>query len=203
MDFIFDPSLVLYLPLYELDGASFMSKDTYGQVCTVTGALWRPNGRYFDGTDDYITLPSIAYGTCFSVIAWVNVDDLTEHRQWLGLDIYIALWISTTGYIQINIGDGAWGNNFNSDVGEAVVHTWYHLVGTYDGARTELFKNGEHLGGAANTKNVGSRVCEVGRNAGLGTNPFSGLIGEVLVYNRALTALEIQHNYLATKWRYR
>ena len=54
MDFIFDPSLALYLPLYELDGASFMSKDAYGHSCTAIGALWRPNGRWLDGINDYI-----------------------------------------------------------------------------------------------------------------------------------------------------
>ena len=30
-----------------------------------------------------------------------------------------------------------------------------------------------------------------------------GIIGEIRIYNRALTPGEIQHNYLATKWRYR
>ena len=29
-----------------------------------------------------------------------------------------------------------------------------------------------------------------------------GLIGEVRIYRRALTPTEVQHNYLATKWRY-
>jgi len=51
MDFIFDPSLVLCLPLYERDGSSFPSRDTYGHLCTVTGALWRENGHYFGGLD--------------------------------------------------------------------------------------------------------------------------------------------------------
>ena len=54
MNFIFDPSLVLYLPLHQRDGSSFMSKDAYGHVCTVTGAVWTPEGRLFDGVDDYI-----------------------------------------------------------------------------------------------------------------------------------------------------
>ena len=56
MDFIFDPSLVLYLPLYQPDGASFASRDAYGHLCTVTGALWTPQGRTFDGADDIIDL---------------------------------------------------------------------------------------------------------------------------------------------------
>ena len=60
MNFIYDPSLVLYLPFYQLDGASFMSKDKHGYPCTVTGALWRPDGHYFDGTDDKIVVPDAA-----------------------------------------------------------------------------------------------------------------------------------------------
>ncbi|MDO8687497.1 MAG: hypothetical protein Q7K41_02790, partial [Dehalococcoidales bacterium] len=54
MDFIFDPSLVLYLPLYEPDSSSLMSKDAYGHLAAVTGATWGTLGRTFDGSDDQI-----------------------------------------------------------------------------------------------------------------------------------------------------
>ena len=47
--FKLDPSLVLYLPLYELDGSSFRSRDAYGHLATVTGALWTPQGRTLMG----------------------------------------------------------------------------------------------------------------------------------------------------------
>jgi len=50
-DFIFDPSLVLYLPLYQLDGWAFMSRDAYGHLCSVTGAKWTPQGRDLDEQD--------------------------------------------------------------------------------------------------------------------------------------------------------
>src|SRR3972149_6505876 len=52
--FQYDPSCVLYLPLYELDGASFASRDAYGHLCTVTGATWGLQGRTFNGTSDWI-----------------------------------------------------------------------------------------------------------------------------------------------------
>ena len=52
--FISDPSLVLYLPLYQLDGTAITSKDAYGHLCSVTGVTWRPDGRCFDGVDDEI-----------------------------------------------------------------------------------------------------------------------------------------------------
>lgn len=60
-DFILDPSCILYLPLWKKDGAQFMSDDMYGHLCTVTGALWTPQGRYFDGVDDKIALASFGF----------------------------------------------------------------------------------------------------------------------------------------------
>jgi len=61
MNFVFDPSLELYLPLYELDGSSFMSKDACGHICLVTGALWGSQGRTFDGGDDYIDITTTSW----------------------------------------------------------------------------------------------------------------------------------------------
>lgn len=36
------------------DGQSFMSRDVYGHLCTVHGAVWYADGAYCDGSDDYI-----------------------------------------------------------------------------------------------------------------------------------------------------
>ena len=80
MNFIFDPSLVLYLPLYQLDGASFVSKDAHGHLCSVTGALWRPNGRWFDGTDDTIAADSVASAGFFGGASFQHED----HCRWHG-----------------------------------------------------------------------------------------------------------------------
>jgi hypothetical protein len=51
-----DPGLVFHLPLFEKDGASFMSKDARGQLCTANGTVWRVEGRYFNGADNFISL---------------------------------------------------------------------------------------------------------------------------------------------------
>ena len=69
-----DPSLRLYLPLYELDGQSFRSRDAYGHLCTVTGAKRGFNWWEFDGVDDVITIPhsSAHLFSNVTVIAWVN-----------------------------------------------------------------------------------------------------------------------------------
>ncbi len=54
MEWRFDPDLALYLPLYELDGGSFVSCDARGHIITRTGATWRAQGHNFDGTDDWL-----------------------------------------------------------------------------------------------------------------------------------------------------
>jgi len=49
---------------------------------------------------------------------------------------------------------------------------------------------------------AGSQNFTIGLLAGGNTNDFTGTIGEVQVYSRVLTPLEIHQNYLVTKWRY-
>ncbi len=75
MNFIFDPSLALYLPLYKRDGTSFMSDEAYGHLATVTGAIWTPQGRYFDGVDDYLRIPdapSLDLTGEMTILAWMK-----------------------------------------------------------------------------------------------------------------------------------
>ena len=87
MNFVFDPSLVLYLPLYEMDGASFASRDAYGHRCTVTGALWRPNGRYFDAVNDGIncgTGSNLNLGNTmdkYTMTAWIKTSYAADEGE--------------------------------------------------------------------------------------------------------------------------
>jgi hypothetical protein len=44
-------------------------------------------------------------------------------------------------------------------------------------------------------------IATIGCQFGGGQYAY-GVIGEVFIYSRALTIQEVQHKYLATKWRY-
>ena len=223
MDFVFDPSLVLYLPLYQLDGASFMSKGKHGHLCTVTGALWRPSGRYFDGTDDKIdcgssaVLKGLGVGADFTV-EWYGYSGynwggkvergLAGNRiRNSGTDpgILIIVEDATTGTLRIEISDGAtdeklnWANIF-------AVNTWEHIVITYDESTDtmEAFVNAATQGTNVFSQKIATagRVWLVGE-AFTGDRYYVGRIGEMRIYTRLLSPPEILHNYLATKWRYR
>ena len=211
IDFIFDPSLVLYLPLHQLDGASFMSKDAYGHLCSVTGALWTPNGREFDASDDKITVPDhsvLDIADDLTVEGWVQIFNTGRNNSILGK--------ATTVWSQVSYTLQIWDNeqpvfNLSSDGGlpsslagtVISVDTWYHLCGTFKRPTRNIFVNGQLKNNDTwdNDIHVGTADLYIGKYAGNSVT-LDGMIGEVRIYNRALTPLEIQHNYLATKWRY-
>ena len=213
MNFIFDPSLVLYVPLYKLDGVSFASRDAYGHLCTVTGALWRTNGRYFDGSDDKIncgvitTIPTAN----MTVEAWVksiSPDTAKRNAVWqikadANNQVYLACPYLTTNEIHLyaTVNGGA------QNVGKVadLPSDMSHVVCQFVGASWSFYLNGMYINSwskASLADLVGALTLYIGSHTD-STNQFGGLIGEVRIYNRVLSILEIQHNYLATKWRYR
>ncbi len=211
-DFIFDPSLVLYLPLYKLDGASFMSKDAYGHLCTVTGALWTPRGRDFDGTDDYILVPhtdSIAITDILTILAWVKTSR-TAHMIIVGKDYreYEIGLVQTSTRIQVYYGDGTSNQPVALDNTPDIWDDNFHHIGVVirkDGAGCDSIIDGNFIESVTSGALTGSgtRNVYIGLRSSDQSINFLGTIGEVMIYNRALTPLEIQRNYLATKWRYR
>ena len=215
-DYIKDPSLVLDLPLYRLDGSKFTSADKHGHLCTNTGAPWRLDGRLFDG-DDVITIPNTASlnitGTV-TVEAWIKSD--------VGQATSRSIVIQTGGspfYFYglrfVQTGEPAKQKyRFTAVIGgvSKVIHaddeypanTWTHLLGLYDGAELALYvdvvKQAE-TAAVVGAMGVGNNDFTIG--AWQTSEFFEGTIGEVRIYNRALSILEIRRNHLATKWRYR
>lgn len=212
MDFIFDPSLVLYLPLYKLDGASFMSKDKHGHLCTVTGALWTPHGRSFDGVDDYVNCgsnESLDITGVITIEAWIKPSDVDTEQYFIRHGVYGV----STGYLLGTSGkrlQGTFGNGTSGLLKRSAANSiptvdiWYHAVVTLNSIKVHYYVNGvpkDHdsdFDGTFDGSNAEPLYIVY-----YPSYYFSGLIGEVRIYNRALTQLEIQHNYLATKWRYK
>jgi len=218
MDFISDPSLVLYLPLHELDGASFISKDKHGHVCTVTGGLWTPQGRRFDGSDDKIycgdidALDGLSQITVECYAKWGGaLGGLTaaDGIVWKGMVFAVGGgWTASKARAYIVHGGGTWKDSGDSTTGIDDLN-WHHLVGVYDGTYLRIYVDGLQ----ENLANIGSVTMDssdknvaiaVNNNNESALNNFwNGLVGEVRIYRRALTPKEVEHNYLATKWRYR
>jgi len=77
------------------------------------------------------------------------------------------------------------------------LNNWYHFVLTYDGSLIEGYVNGEFKESKPQTGNVRSSSSLYPNLIGQYTSSywFRGLIDEVRIYNRSLTAFEIQKRY--------
>jgi hypothetical protein len=93
----------------------------------------------------------------------------------------------------------------NPDGVQLIVDSWYRLVVVMDSGSLSFFLNGslyqnmgvqspiaDHIGSALH---IGGLMFSSNYN-------LKGLVSNVNIYNRALSATEIQNNYLATKGRY-
>ncbi len=72
-------------------------------------------------------------------------------------------------------------------------NTWAHLASTYDGANLRLYVNGSLVKttAATGTITVSTGALRIGANSIWTDEAFQGLIDEVRIYNRALTASEL------------
>jgi YD repeat-containing protein len=188
------------------EGSGVQVTDASGQgnTGTISSATWNSAGKFgaalsFDGTTSWVTVAdaaSLDLTTGMTIEAWVNPSAgtgwrtvvLKEDSAGLAYSLYSANnasrpagYVHTTGDIGVN-GTSA-----------AALNTWTHLAVTFDGATLRLFANGVQVstlavGAAAIATNGALRI---GGNSVWGEY-FKGLIDEVRIYNRALSAAEIQ-----------
>ncbi len=207
-----DPSCVLYLPLYDLDGVAFQSREHYGRLCTPSGAFWTPQGWSFDATNDYITLTAIqpmpivgtisiwAYkanwaggGTRILFNVGATDNQLLLYRVY---DNTARLLITTATVDQVDINSGAL-----SGAG------WKYFEVLYGLNNTSLFINQIQIGSTDTVCTMptfaAGWVTRLGNSYAATTSPFDGIIGEIIIHGRQLTLPERTNQYLATSWRYK
>ena len=205
----FDPSCKLFLPLKDLDGDSFMSKDVYGHVCTRYGdAHWTPQGWLFDGDGDNIncgTASALNPITEHTLEAWINPNDASGLAAILGkLKFAIHSWglYQDSGKFLFQFrGDGT-GVDVHAD-STYTVGNWYHVVAT----RRNNLTNNLYIDGIVqvNEKNSSESPLTATNAFKIGTLTsdlaffFTGLIGAVLIHSRALTPHEIQRHHIVGK----
>lgn len=225
--FIYDPNLILYLPLHQLDGVSFADRSAYGHLATATGALWALQGRSFDGSDDVINCGSAdildtAFGGdttgAYTYEWWAKHTTWTGDRGLLnkGNDpVFWGIWThELTGnrlYWAIKVVNGTSNLLFVNWVISENTTAFNHFVLVGSGraaAGWTLYVNGVAKTMTIDTNTLSGNVANAAANlfapgrAWGNADYFHGILGELRVYNRALTLAEVWHNYLATKWRY-
>ena len=215
--FTLDPNLVLYLPLYQLDGSKFISQDAYGHECTATGTVWRFNGRYFDGVDDKINCGSAASlnpTTGLTILAWLNPTSFSaEHRHIMSRDanplrVFRFIVAGATGLLNFAFSPFAAEDGLQATT-TCTAGAWQLVGVTYkwitDGtSEIRLYLNDSEI---KNKTTAGGPIPEATTNNLIGltagnAEDFLGAFGEVWMYNTPLSTIEIVHIYNSTKWRY-
>jgi hypothetical protein len=145
---------------------------------------------------------SLDVTTAVSVEAWVYWDGTSTDDGILGKwgdtssDRCYMLYVSTSTEVRIFI-------NSESILYNSMTTGWHHIVGTYDKAELKLFINGVRE--SISTSFTGDiqtsdKPIEIGQyRYGLGTRKHTNQIAQPRIYNRALTAEEVQRNYNAGK----
>ncbi len=217
-DFIYDPSLMLYLPLGELDGASFMSKDAYGYLCTATGATWRPDGRYFDRVDDIIDCGDKTqwnFGAdSFSIEIYIKPEGTSFRRETIlviqstNSDNEIWIGYGTTAWaddgtkitLSVNYDGATWG--FDAIGATSVNDAYHHILLRKVGTSWKLYLNLIEEISQTYDFSPSNGTLNLGNNWN-NDRDFRGTIGMVKINRPAITLLEAQRNYLSTKGRWK
>jgi hypothetical protein len=171
--------------------------------------------RFSKSSSQYATSTNIGSISNWTAEAWVRFNSSLTNQvamvignQYNGTNA-INFTIGTNGAptswnIQAGFFDGSWRNTTGF---APALNTWYHIVGTYDGATIRQYVNGNASGGTltyVGTPTTGGEIRMMRRwdDAVSSGNLFDGDLAITRVYNRALTASEVLQNYNAQKSRY-
>ena len=187
----------------EPSGSTAVDSAGSADTGTLNGASRVAAGRFgaalsFDGNDrvDVADSASLDLSTAMTLEAWVKPNSVSDWRTVVfkerpGSMAYTLYGADDAGRPMVEINAGAAMRDVRG-TSPAPTGAWMHLATTYDGATLRLYVGGVQVGSRAVTGQIGisSGALRIGGNTIWGEY-FDGLIDEVRVYNRALTAAEI------------
>jgi prepilin-type N-terminal cleavage/methylation domain-containing protein len=207
--------LVGYWNFEEGAGSSTVDQSGNGNAGVWSGSTpYYTSGRVgsyagqFNGTDDVVTVSSsntLNITQAVTIAGWVywrGMPDTAIHRivdkntKNYTLAIYGSNNATNPDKLIFAINNFTIGAYATFPVS---TNNWYYVVGTYDGTAARLYINGSFNSQGAGIANIQTSALPLTIGwAGTGIN-FNGLIDDVRIYNRALSAAEIQALYNAEK----
>ncbi len=178
-----------------------------GNLINGVGFTSSNNGLFsFDGTNDYIEIPTLNINSSFSI------------------DLYCyALNLSSTYVIAGKYGGGAYdfwlgitGSKFRFSISmpnkiepqtlTILANTWYHISAVYNASSitASIYLNGvlaQTLSGSSVFQNPPGNYA-IGAFGAAGSYYFPGYVASHKFYNRALSATEIKQNFNANRDRF-
>jgi hypothetical protein len=196
----------------EASGTSAADSSGNGNTATLINGVTRTagssgGGLRFDGANDYIAVPNSPSldisGTGLTLTMWINPaaaggDSVVLGKFWnttMTAPYYqygLELAGGTTPTFQVGTTSGV----LSASMGSALaVNQWSHLAVVFNGSQVQYFVNGILL----TTAPLPATIAARGNSLHVGADNniwqfFNGSLDEVRIYNRALTAQEVQND---------
>jgi len=201
-----DPDLV---GLWHMDGDWSDASGNGLHGVAMNGAALSTNSKIgsgaasFDGSDDYLRIGNL-YGKfpqdVFSIATWVKLNDTGNGGRksfagGQGTSKDFSIGLNNNQFVAF-VGDGTQLYYANSDT-VPTVGEWYFVVGTFDGATISIYVNGQLKSqtSARWVQATSGADFWIGGESCCSGSRVNGLLDEVAIYKRALTAEEIAFKY--------
>jgi len=155
-------------------------------------------GLVLDGVDDRVRVadsPSLSItGQGLTLEAWVKPDTVSGYR----------VLVHKEGHYTLALADGrltyadsvTWSYDTMGYYGSVPMGEWSHVAVTFDGSVVRYYVNGALVGTKARAGSLTDNSQPVCLGAyACNSCRLDGILDEVVVYNRALTASEVQARY--------
>jgi parallel beta-helix repeat protein len=161
--------------------------------------------------NDYIDCGSdgsLNLSNAFSIAAWIYPEDLPNDHKIILVKSYVASGDKSLRSYEL----GTYGTNVNvrvsngtsitSSGGAVSLNTWSHVVGVFNGTSTAIYVDGslKDSDSFSGTLNTVTYPVKIGRDQG-DYYHWNGTIDDVLIFNRSLSAEEINASYNASNYR--
>lgn len=148
----------------------------------------------FDGTDDYVAIPTLNAGNVYSIGFWANFESLLDKNPMV-IDklFHVAIWFSKGYPVKFLTGNGvAWDGVWKSGNTVIQANAFYNVVITVNGTSIQFFLNGAPDGTGTRVDRALNVDLKIGGRPGAGSGYFfPGRIDEVAIWNRVLTEAEV------------
>jgi flagellar hook-associated protein FlgK len=152
----------------------------------------------FDGVDDSINLGNSNITGAFTVSGWLNLDSTEPNWATLyaadgtGMPHEINLTAHTDGRVRLHVGGVA--NYVETPAGALAKDKWSHVSGSWDGTTAKIYIDGSAASTSVNgtLENPDNTTAFIGKTAYSPDDHVKGQIGDVRIYDRALTDTEVK-----------
>lgn len=186
--------------------------------------IYTPKSFVFNGTNNYITIPSqltstaplTGYGnfngsdtSTFSLEVWIKTTQIAGSASYVAPALIGRdngdIWANLTlynGYIYYAHYDGTWLNNLKSNT-MVSNNVWHQVVYVNNSNKTgSIYIDGALEVSGSSAFNIARYFSPDNIGRGYSGAYYQGNMGSIRIYDKSLTAAEVRQNYNATKSRY-